>query len=153
MTVDRVTPVRGNTDMVFTANAGVVRDGRAVMARFHHPERQGEEPYWRSALSDRGYRISELPPSISFEGAGDALFVGDRLFAGYGFRTDRQAHARVGRALDVEVVSLQLVDPRFYHLDTCFCPLAPEVVMFAPAAFAPASAPTIRKLVAHAISA
>ncbi len=150
-TVDLVAPVRGNPDMVFTANAGVVRDGRAVMARFHHRERQGEEQYWRSALSDRGYRISDLPPSISFEGAGDALFVGDRLFAGYGFRTDRQAHSLVGKALNVEVVSLHLVDPRFYHLDTCFCPLGPEVVMFAPAAFAPASARAIRELVPHVI--
>jgi N-dimethylarginine dimethylaminohydrolase len=150
-TVDLVKPVRGNPDMVFTANAAVVRDKRAVMARFHHLERQGEEPYWRAALSDRGYRISEMPPSVSFEGAGDALFVGDRLFAGYGFRTDRQAHALVGKALNVEVVSLHLVDPRFYHLDTCFCPLGPQVVMFAPAAFAPASARVIRKLVPHVI--
>jgi len=149
--VDLVEPVRGNPDMVFTANAAVVRDRRAVMARFRHPERQGEEPFWRAALSDRGYRISELPEGISFEGAGDALFVGDRLFAGYGFRTDRESHGPVGKALDVEVVSLRLVDPRFYHLDTCFCPLAPSVVMFAPGAFAPASARLIRKLVPHVI--
>jgi N-dimethylarginine dimethylaminohydrolase len=149
--VDLVEPVRGNPDMVFTANAAVVRDQRAVMARFRHLERQAEEPFWRAALADRGYRISDLPPGVSFEGAGDALFVGDRLFAGYGFRTDREAHALVGRALDVEVVSLRLVDPRFYHLDTCFCPLGPKVVMFAPAAFAPASARAIRRLVPHVI--
>jgi N-dimethylarginine dimethylaminohydrolase len=149
--VDLVEPVPGNPDMVFTANAAVVRDRRAVMARFRHPERQGEEPFWRVALADRGYRISELPSGISFEGAGDALFVGDHLFAGYGFRTDREAHAGVGKALDVEVVSLRLVDPRFYHLDTCFCPLGPSVVMFAPGAFAPASARLIRKLVPHVI--
>jgi N-dimethylarginine dimethylaminohydrolase len=149
--VDLVEPVRGNPDMVFTANAAVVRDRRAVLARFRHAERQPEEPIWRAALSDRGYRVDELPPGISFEGAGDALFVGDRLFAGYGFRTDQESHALVGEALDVEVVSLRLVDPRFYHLDTCFCPLGPEVVMFAPAAFAKASARIIRQLVPHVI--
>ncbi len=62
-------------------------------------------------------------PEISFEGAGDALFVGDHLFQAWGFRTDQAAHAEVARYLDVESTSLQLVDPRFYHLDTCFCPL------------------------------
>jgi N-dimethylarginine dimethylaminohydrolase len=149
--VDLVKPERGNPDMVFTANAAVLREDRAVLARFRHPERQGEEPFWRAALSDRGYHIFEVPAGTSFEGAGDALFVGDRLFAGYGFRTDHESHAAVGDALDVEVVSLRLVDPRFYHLDTCFCPLAPEVVMFAPGAFAPASARLIRKMVPHVI--
>ena len=149
--VELVEPVRGNPDMPFTANAAVVRGGRAVLSRFHHPERRAEEPCWRAALTDLGYRLSPLPEGLSFEGAGDALFVGDRLFAGYGFRTDQETHAIVGAALDVEVVSLQLVDPRFYHLDTCFCPLGPETVMFAPGAFAPASARTIRKLVPHVI--
>jgi N-dimethylarginine dimethylaminohydrolase len=137
--------------MPFTANAAVVRAGRAVLSRFRFPERQTEEPYWRSALADLGYQLSAIPEGLSFEGAGDALFVGDRLFAGYGFRTDRETHAIVASALDVEVVSLQLVDPRFYHLDTCFCPLGPETVMFAPGAFAPASARAIRKLVPHVI--
>jgi N-dimethylarginine dimethylaminohydrolase len=146
-----VPPIRGNPDMVFTANAAVLRDRRAVLSRFRHPERQAEEPFWRSALADLGFKLTELPDGMSFEGAGDALFVGDRLFAGFGFRTDRDSHRLVGKALDVEVISLQLVDPRFYHLDTCFCPLGPQTVMFAPGAFAPASARTIRRLVPHVI--
>ena len=149
--VELVDQVPGQPDMVFTANAALVRGGRAVLARFRHPVRQGEEPYWRRALSDLGLDVRELPAGISFEGAGDALFVGDRLFAGYGFRTDHAAHREVGRLLDVEVVSLQLVDPRFYHLDTCFCPLAPGVVMFAPHAFTAHSARKVRKLVPHVI--
>ena len=149
--VELVEPVRGNPDMPFTANAAVVCAGKAVVSRFRHPERQSEEPFWRAALTDLGYRLSQLPDGLSFEGAGDALFVGDRLFAGYGFRTDRETHAIVGKTLDVEVVSLQLVDPRFYHLDTCFCPLDSETVMFAPGAFAPPAARAIRKLVPHVI--
>jgi N-dimethylarginine dimethylaminohydrolase len=149
--VELVEPVRGNPDMVFTANAAVLRGKDAVLSRFRHPERQGEEPFWRAALADRGYRITELPPGISFEGAGDALFAGDRLFAGHGFRTDLESHPLVGQALDVDVTSLRLIDPRFYHLDTCFCPLTPEVVMFAPDAFAPDSARLIRESVPHVI--
>jgi len=150
-TVDLVDPQPGLPDMVFTANAALVRDRRAVLSSFHHPERQGEEPFWARALSDRGFDLVRMPAGVSFEGAGDALFVGDRLFAGYGFRTDRESHALVSRALDCEVVSLELVDPRFYHLDTCFNPLSPDVVMFAPDAFTKESARRIRTLVSHVI--
>jgi N-dimethylarginine dimethylaminohydrolase len=144
-------PVPGLPDMVFTANAGVVWDGRAVLSRFHHAERQGEEVYWDAAFAAQGLEVVRPPREMSFEGAGDALFVGDTLFAGYGFRTDRDAHRFVAKTLGVDVVSLELVDPRFYHLDTCFCPLNERTVIFAPEAFSPRSARIIRKLVAHVI--
>jgi N-dimethylarginine dimethylaminohydrolase len=144
-------PVDGLPDMVFTANAGVVRGGTAVLSHFRHPERQGEEPLWERAFEAQGFEVVRPPRTMSFEGAGDALFVGDTLFAGHGFRTDREAHRFVGTALGVDVVSLELVDPRFYHLDTCFCPLNERTVIFAPHAFSPASAKTIRALVPHVI--
>ena len=149
--VELVDPVAGLPDMVFTANAAVVSAGRAVLSRFRHAERQGEEPFWQRALEARGIEVEVIHPRLSFEGAGDALFVGDRLFCGHGFRTDRRAHRLVGRALGVEVVSLELVDPRFYHLDTCFCPLNAQTVLFAPQAFSPSSARTVRRLVPHVI--
>ena len=88
--------------------------------------------------------VHEMPPDISFEGAGDALFVGDHLFQAWGFRTDQAAHAEVARLLDVESTSLQLVDPRFYHLDTCFCPLDDHSALIAPDAFAPESVELVR---------
>ena len=144
-------PVAGLPDMVFTANAAVLWDGRAVLSNFHHAERQGEETHWRGELERLGFDVHELPRSLSFEGAGDALFVGDRLVCGYGFRTDRAAHGPVARVLDVEVVSLELVDPRFYHLDTCFCPLDASTVLAAPEAFSEASAKAVRKLVPNLI--
>ena len=102
-------------------------------------------------LERLGFEVHELPRSLSFEGAGDALFVGDRLFCGYGFRTDRATHQPVARILEVDVVSLELVDPRFYHLDTCFCPLDAINVLAAPDAFAPASLRLIRELVPNLI--
>jgi N-dimethylarginine dimethylaminohydrolase len=150
-TVELVDPQPGLPDMVFTANAALLRDDRAVLSSFRHSERQGEEPFWETALAERGFKISKMPEGVAFEGAGDALFVGDRLFAGYGFRTDRESHDVVKDVLGCEVVSLELIDPRFYHLDTCFSPLGPEVVMFAPDAFASESASRIRKLVPHVI--
>ncbi|HEX3607719.1 MAG TPA: arginine deiminase-related protein [Candidatus Dormibacteraeota bacterium] len=141
----------GLPDMVFTANAAVVHAGEAVLSRFRHPERQGEEPYWQRALERLGITVHRLPDEVAFEGAGDALFVGERLFCGHGFRTDLESHPLVSRLLDVEVVSLRLVDPRFYHLDTCFCPLNESTVLFAPAAFDAASQQLVRHIVPHVI--
>lgn len=149
--IELAQPVAGLPDMVFTANAAVLWDGRAVLSNFHHAERQGEEAHWRGELERLGFEVFELPRSLSFEGAGDALFLGDRLVCGYGFRTDREAHRPVARKLDVEVVSLELVDPRFYHLDTCFCPLDADTVLAAPDAFSPASARKLRRLIPNLI--
>jgi N-dimethylarginine dimethylaminohydrolase len=149
--IELATPVAGLPDMVFTANAAVLWDGKAVLSNFHHPERAGEEPHWRGELERLGFEVHELPRSLSFEGAGDALFLGDRLFCGSGFRTDRDAHRPVARILDVEVVSLELIDSRFYHLDTCFCPLNATTVLAAPDAFSEQSARLIRQLVPNLI--
>lgn len=149
--VDLVEAHRGLPDMVFTANAAVVWKRAAVLSSFRHPERQGEEPFWQEELERRGLSVERLNHGLAFEGAGDALFVGDRLFCGSGFRTDRAAHAEVGRLLGVDVVSLELVDPRFYHLDTCFCPLNAHTVLFAPDALSAASARLVRALVPHVI--
>jgi N-dimethylarginine dimethylaminohydrolase len=145
------TPQAGLPDMVFTANAAVVWRRRAVLSRFHHAERAGEERHWRGALEELGFVVHEVRAEVSFEGAGDALFVGDQLFQAWGFRTDLAAHAEVARFLDVESTSLELVDPRFYHLDTCFCPLDDHTALIAPDAFAPASVELVRARVPRLI--
>ncbi len=144
-------PQAGLPDMVFTANAAVVWRRRAVLSRFHHAERAGEEKHWRGALEELGFVVHDVDPETSFEGAGDALFVGDHLFQAWGFRTDQAAHADVARYLDVESTSLQLVDPRFYHLDTCFCPLDDHTALIAPDAFAPESVELVRARVPRLI--
>jgi N-dimethylarginine dimethylaminohydrolase len=139
-----VAPVDGLPDMVFTANAAVLWRRHAVLSRFQHAERAGEESHWRRALTDLGFEVHDVAPDLSFEGAGDALFVGDHLFQAWGFRTDEAAHAEVAALLDVESTSLRLVDPRFYHLDTCFCPLDDRTALVAPDAFAPDSLDLVR---------
>lgn len=136
-TVALVTPQKGWPDMVFAANAGLVLGDRVVLSRFLHPERQGEEPYFEKWFEDNGYKVYKLPESLPFEGAGDALL--DRgtgsLWAGYGFRSELDAHSYLADWLEVDVLSLRLVDSRFYHLDTCFCPLTGGYVMYYPPAF------------------
>src|SRR6185437_1756408 len=135
--VELITPLAGSPDMVFTANAGLVLGDQAVLSRFLHPERQSEEPHFREWFQKHGFRVHELPKDLPFEGAGDALFdrVRPLLWAGYGFRTELDTHALIAELLSVEVVSLRLIDKRFYHLDTCFCPLERGYLMYYPPAF------------------
>jgi len=135
--VMQVEPEPGWPDMVFTANAGLVRDGVVAMSSFLHPERQGEESHFRKWFSDLGFKIFEMPSATPFEGEGDALFEADgsRLWAGHGVRTIESSHVQLQDLWGVEVISLRLVDPRFYHLDTCFCPLRDGQLLYFPAAF------------------
>jgi lysine-ketoglutarate reductase/saccharopine dehydrogenase-like protein (TIGR00300 family) len=135
--IDVIMPYAGSPDMVFTANAGLVLGHDAVISRFLHRERQGEEPHFRTWFQEKGFRVHELPKDLPFEGAGDALF--DRaqpiLWASYGFRTELDTHTLLSELLSIEVISLRLIDKRFYHLDTCFCPLDGGFLLYYPAAF------------------
>src|SRR5207302_11089438 len=106
-----------------------------VPSVFRHPERAGEAPLFERWFVEHGYEIRRLPADCPFEGAGDALPCGGILWAGYHFRTDVRAHWRLSEILGVPTMSLELVDPRFYHLDTCFCPLDEETALYYPAAF------------------
>src|SRR5205085_12484638 len=116
-------------------NAGLIRDDRVVLSNFRHQQRQGEAPIFRRWFEARGLRVETLPPTVYFEGEGDALFLGERLFAGYRWRSDARAHYLLGEILGVQVLSLELMDPRFYHLDTCFCPLDSATAAYYPGAF------------------
>ncbi len=122
-------------DMVFTANGGLVRAGRCLISRFRNPERQVEEPFFADWFAAQGYEVLRMPDTVSFEGEGDALFAGDTLLAGYLKRSDIRAHRLLADTFEVEVLSLELVDDRWYHLDTCLFPLDAETVVFCPEAF------------------
>lgn len=125
----------GVPDMVFTANAGLVRGNTVVLSSFRHKERQGEEPFYQAWFESNGYQVKRITTG-SYEGEGDALFSGDTLYCGWGFRSEVVAHEEAASILSAqEIVMLELKDPRFYHLDTCFCPLTPELAMVFPGAF------------------
>ena len=135
--VDLVAPEKGWPDMVFSANAGLVLGKNVVLSRFLHKERQGEEPYFQQWFEKNGYNVYNLPKDLPFEGAGDALLdrEGRWLWAGYGFRSELDSHPYLAKWLDIEVISLRLMDERFYHLDTCFCPLSNGYLLYYPGAF------------------
>jgi len=135
--VELVEPEPGSPDMVFTANAGLERDGIVAISSFRHPERQDEEAWFRRWFLQAGYTLIDTPRTTPFEGEGDALFStdGSCLWAGYGLRTTLSSHRALHEAWGIPVVSLRLVSPRFYHLDTCFAPLEGGYVMCFPDAF------------------
>ena len=136
-----VKPQPGLPDMVFTANAGLVLGDKAVVSRFVNAERQGEELFFKEWFEAQGFTCPEWPLAIPFEGAGDALW--DRalpiLWVGSGYRSDPKAPPILAKVYDREILQLKLVDPRFYHLDTCLCPLTGGYMMYYSAAFAPDS--------------
>src|SRR3981189_2909385 len=135
--VELIEPAPGSPDMVFTANAGLERNGVVAISSFFHPERQGEEPYFRRWFRQAGYTLVDIPRTTPFEGEGDALFSTDGgcLWAGYGLRTTLSSHRALHEAWGIPVIPLHLIDPRFYHLDTCFAPLEGGFIMYFPDAF------------------
>ncbi|MGO9927872.1 MAG: dimethylargininase [Mycobacterium sp.] len=147
--VDLIEPVPGLPDMVYAANGGFISNDIAIVAKFRFAERAGESRAYSRWMSSLGYR----PVSTRHvnEGQGDVLKVGEMVLAGYGFRTDRRAHSEISAALGVPVVSLELVDPRFYHLDTALAVLDDHTIAFYPPAFSAAAADQLRALFPDAI--
>lgn len=149
--IELMQPMPELPDLVFTANAGFVLGGKVVPSHFMPHERRPEEPYIKQWFSDRGFDLHVLPDDIGFEGAGDCLIdrSGPWLWTGYGFRTEIEAHPYLARWFSRELVSIRLTDPRFYHIDTCFCPLAGGFLLYYPDAFDADSIVAIEQRVPH----
>ena len=135
-TVELIEPIVGLPDMVYAANGAIVVDGLVYSAKFRYPERQPEGPAYQKWFADHGF-VTHTAAEIN-EGEGDMLVVGDVILAGTGFRTERAAHRELAQVTGREVVGLELVDPRFYHLDTALAVLSddaaePQIAYFPPA--------------------
>jgi N-dimethylarginine dimethylaminohydrolase len=148
-TVELVEPVAGLPDMVYAANGGLVVDGKAVVARFAYPQRAGEAAVYAEWMNSRGFAPTYTRHTN--EGQGDLLVVGSMILAGYGFRTDHSAHAEVARLTGGHVVSLELVDPRFYHLDTALSVLDDTTIAYYPPAFSDEARACLQELFPDAI--
>jgi N-dimethylarginine dimethylaminohydrolase len=150
--VRTIEPVAGLPDMVFAANGGTVIGGTVLGARFLYPQRAREADAYLDWFRDSGYPDVRVPDHVN-EGEGDILFTGRAVMAGYGFRSDRAAAAELGQVFGRPVVSLRLVDPRFYHLDTALCVLDSDTAMYYPAAFDDAGRAAIADQFAELIEA
>lgn len=139
VTVQLIPPVKGLPDLCFTANAGLVHHNTFILSHFKFQERQAEEPYFLSWFREKGYDIQQMPEGIYFEGEGDALFQPGEsvLWIGHGMRTNLASHQVVAKHLpqEIQIQSLHLIDPHFYHLDTCFVPLPNKRAVYYPKAF------------------
>jgi N-dimethylarginine dimethylaminohydrolase len=141
--VHLIDPVEGLPDMVYAANGGFVIDGIAYGAKFTYPQRQPEGPAYMDWFRAAGFDVRE--PAEVNEGEGDFLVAGDVILAGTGFRTDSASHDEVARIFGREVVSLQLINPSFYHLDTAIAVVSdgtgpePANIAYLPSAFDEAS--------------
>lgn len=146
--VRRMEPHPQLPDLVFTANGGfVLRPGEVVLGRFRPVERRGEEPHFEAWFRKQGFQVHYPPEGVYFEGAGDALFYKDRLILAHGFRSSPQVAEWIPSLVEFPVLSLELQDPRFYHLDTCLLYIpAVDVVLYYPGAFTLESLEAIRKL-------
>ena len=150
--VRTIEPVPGLPDMVFAANGGTVAGGKVLGARFRYPQRAAEAAAYLAWFRDHGYTEVRVPDHVH-EGEGDILVAGRTLLAGYGFRTDQAVAAELTGLFGLPVVSLRLVDPRFYHLDTALCVLDRDTAMYYPAAFDDAGRAAIAEQFAELIEA
>ncbi|HEY2507127.1 MAG TPA: arginine deiminase family protein [Streptosporangiaceae bacterium] len=133
-TVHTITPVAGLPDMVFAANGATVIDGKVLGAKFRYPQRQREGMAYLDWFRQAGYQVTQEPVAVN-EGEGDIVFAGRAILAGHGFRTDPAVAGELTQLFGLPVISLRLVDPRFYHLDTALTVLDADTVAYYPAAF------------------
>ena len=125
-------------DMVFAADQGLVVDSDkkiVVMSNFKHPERQGETKYFQKWFQENGYKVEFLPEGLSFEGGGELIPWMGKYFIGSGLRNSQKTHQYLSTKYNLEFISLELIDPKFYHLDTCFFVLNSQTAFYYPKAF------------------
>jgi len=135
--ISLIPPIYGLPDMAFAANGGLAYESTFIPSRYRYPQRRPETPYFKEWFRERHFHVAELRSGATFEGEGDALFQPGRplLWGGYGPRTSLAAYRDLARMFEIEVVPLHLIDERFYHLDTCFCPLPEDHLIYYPKAF------------------
>jgi N-dimethylarginine dimethylaminohydrolase len=154
-TVETIDPIPGLPDMVYAANGATVVDGVVYSARFRYPERAAEGPAYQKWFADRGF-VTHTAEQVN-EGEGDLLVVGDLILAGTGFRSDRASHAELQELVGRPVISLELVDDRYYHLDTALAvlssdPASPQIAYYPPA-FSAGSRAVLERLFPDAVVA
>ena len=150
--VETIQPVKGLPDLVFATDCCLIADGKVMLSSFRYPERRGETDQYERWLRNNGF--TELKQAKHyFEGGGDTMRFGDKIIAGYGFRSEREAHAELQEYFDRQVISLRIVDPQFFHLDTSLAVLSPDTVAFYPPAIDEDSQKRLRAVVPNLIEA
>ncbi len=136
--VHEIDPVKGLPDMVYSANFGQVHGKTFIAANFKYQQRRREAEFAAAYFQKKfGFKTAKLPDDIFFEGQGDLLNDGIRFFFGWGKRSEQAAKPYLETLLNSEIIDFELINPYYYHLDTCFAPLSEDVVMINPKSFKP----------------
>ena len=149
-----IQPIKGLPDMIFTANAAWGRKGNFVISSFRHPERRPEQDYYKTWLESRGFKTTEPPSGINFEGQGDFITTKEAYLFGHGIRSSIEAMDFIKKNMNLikEIIPLKLVNQKFYHLDTCMMYIYPiNAIMYFPEAFDEEGLSRIKNLEANKI--
>lgn len=138
-------------DMVFATDQGIVQGQEVLLSRFWREERKNETKYYEKWFKKNGYKVNQLPPDVFFEGNGDSAFWHEKLLIGIGYRADNKTCDAVSKLLTIEVIPLEIVDPKFYHLDVGFFPLDDKTAFYYPPAFSQQSRGVLKKIVPNLI--
>lgn len=149
VTVTVIDQQEGLPDMVFAADQGIIVGNTVIASNFRYQERQGEQEAYRWWFQKQQYRIETLPKDATIEGHGECLFFQDMLFVGIGFRANKQACGYLREFLKMSVIALELVNPAFYHLDTCLFILNETTAFYYPKAFSLSSQKLLKKYISH----
>lgn len=153
---------QGLPDMVFCANQSlpyISESGnkKVIMSIMHADQRKPEVAHVQKWYEGNGYEIIELDSAEihDFEGMGDAIWhYGKKLiWGGYGFRSSLDAYSVVSETYEVPIIALELLDNKFYHLDTCFCSLDENSALIYPEAFTNDGLELIHALIPNVIEA
>lgn len=138
-------------DMVFSADQGIIKNGKVLLSHFQYPERQGETKYYEQWFKDRGYVIERFPQGINFEGNGVAQFWRDVIFVGIGYRTGKEACVVLEKVFGKTVIPLENIDPLFFHLDVSLFDLDNDTIFYYPPAFSDESIKILKDKVPNLI--
>lgn len=150
--VDVIEQEKGLPDMVFSADQGIIKGDEILLGNFRFPQRKMENEIYKNWFEKQNLKIRNLPKNICFEGGGESVWFGGRLFVGFGFRGDLGAIREIRKSWGIEVIPLKLINPYFYHLDTALFVLNKEIVFYYPNAFSEKSQVTLKKIVPNLIS-
>ena len=150
--VNIIDQIEGLPDMVFATDQAILQGKKAFMSNFRYKERRGERKPYLKWFEDHGYETVFLPKRAEFEGNGECLFFRDKMFVGIGFRANKYTCKYLKKALKIEVIPLELINPYFYHLDTACFILNDDTVFYYPEAFSEKSKKILKKLVPNLIS-
>jgi N-dimethylarginine dimethylaminohydrolase len=144
--VEKIQPQKHWPDLVFTANAGFIYDkNKILISSFAKPERQGEAKFFKKWFEERNWEVNQL--SVPFEGQAEVCFWDDKLLSAYGFRANEETAKNLQKYVDREIITLELIDPHFYHLDMCLsASYNKKLISYYPKAFTQDSVKKIRKL-------